>query len=195
MDMQGKMLFAPITACIVVLFLLLSRPFEVSAGSAGSTGKVPEAGMVLAPFELPSPAGDGDIAYLGLKSPTFQLKDIDCQVLLVEIIGVYCPYCYNQAPLFNKLFARLNKKGMGDKVKMLAIAAGGTSNEVEHLRKSGQYELPVVKDELFAVHKLLGEPRTPFTMLLDREGKVLYTHFGIIEDMDAFYQQLLALVK
>jgi hypothetical protein len=161
------------------------------AGAAG----IPGVGDVLASFELPSPTYEGDAAYLGLKGPTFHLKDIDCQVLLVEVIGVYCPHCYNQAPLFNKLFARLNKKGVSGKVKMLAIAAGGTDNEVEQLRRSGQYDFPVAKDEPYAVHKLLGEPRTPFTILVDREGRVLFAHKGVIEDVDAFYQTILSMVK
>ena len=78
---------------------------------------------------------------------------------------------------------------------MLAIAAGGTTNEIEHLRKTGSYEFPVVNDEPYTVHKLMGEPRTPFTLLVDREGKVLFAHLGIIEDVDNFYQQIMELVK
>ena len=73
--------------------------------------------------------------------------------------------------------------------------AGGTAIEVEHLRSSGSYEFPVVGDESYAVHKLLGEPRTPFTLLVDREGKVLFAYLGIIEDIDAFYQKIQDMVK
>jgi hypothetical protein len=39
----------------------------------------------------------------------------------------------------------------------------------------------------------LGEPRTPFNIVTTREGKVLWTHLGIIEDMNAFYATLKSL--
>ena len=68
---------------------------------------------------------------------------------------------------------------------MLAIAAGGNTNEIKYLYEQIQYSFPVVPDEKFEVHKLLGEPRTPFTLLVDPEGKVLYTHMGVIENVDA----------
>jgi hypothetical protein len=178
-----------IATSIVIFYLLFC--FPMAASPAGP----PEKGSALPPFQLQAPSLEADVSYLGLKESSFQLKDVSCQVLVLEIIGVYCSRCYHQAPLFNKLFARLNRKGMGDKVKMLAIAAGGTANEIAHLRKTGSYEFPVVSDELFAVHKLMAEPRTPFTLLVDREGKVLFAHLGVIEDVDAFYQQIMELTK
>lgn len=175
-------------SAVLCFFLFLSYAPALIAG-------VPEKGAILPVFQLPAPPEASDMSYLGVKGPTFEIKDLSYQVLLIEVIGVYCPRCYQQAPLFNTLFSKLNKKGMQEKVKMLAIAAGGSGNEVEHLRKSGSYEFPVVKDEAFVVHKLLGEPRTPFTILVDRNGKVLFAHLGIIEDIDSFYQQIQELLK
>jgi peroxiredoxin len=187
--MRSEAHYADVVLTVAALLLLVLSP-----GASLAAG-VPKEGDVLPSFELPAPSIEADVSYLGLKSPVFKLKDIDCQVLLVEVIGVYCPFCYKQAPLFNKLFTRLNKKDMGSKVKMFAIAAGGTVNEVEHLRKNGSYEFPVVMDESYSVHKLLGEPRTPFTMLVSGDGKVLHTHLGPVEDMDALYQKIQGLVK
>ncbi|MFP5211931.1 MAG: TlpA family protein disulfide reductase, partial [Acidobacteriota bacterium] len=115
--------------------------------SGALCAEVPKEGQVLPAFQLSSPPVKGDADYLGIKRETFGIKDIECKAVLVEIIGVYCQRCYQQVPLFNKLFARLEKKGLGDKIKMLAVAAGGTVNEVEHLRASNAYEYPVVKDE------------------------------------------------
>jgi hypothetical protein len=188
-DMQGRAQTIRIASSITIFLLLLS--FPMAACPAGP----PEKGASLPPFQLLAPPLETDVSYLGLKESTFRLKDVSCQVLVVEIIGVYCSRCYQQAPLFNKLFARLNRKSMANKVKMLAIAAGGTANEIQHLRKTAFYEFPVVSDEAYAVHKLMGEPRTPFTLLVDSEGKVLFTHLGVIEDVDNFYQQIVELVK
>jgi len=173
---------------MMILCLVLAPAL---AGAAG----LPQKGGTLPSFQLPAPASGNDQKYLGVNNPTFQLKDVQCQVLLVEILGAYCPLCYQQAPLFSKLFARIDKRNLGDKVKMLGVAIGATAKEVEQLRKNGTYEFPIVQDESFAVHKLLGEPLTPFTMLIGKDGKILYSHLGIIEDVDAFFQVIQDLVK
>ncbi len=156
---------------------------------------LPRKDSLLPAFQLPVPADENDQRYLGVTPPVFKLGDVAGQIVLVEILGVYCPLCYQQAPLFNKLYGRIQRRGLGEKVKMLGIAIGATTTEVEHLRKSGSYEYPVVRDEQFTVHKLLGEPRTPFTMIVDKQGKVLYTHLGVMEDMDAFFQVIQDLAK
>jgi hypothetical protein len=77
---------------------------------------------------------------------------------------------------------------------MLAVAAGGSVTEIQYLNEQGPYSFPVVPDPSFLVHKLLGEPRTPFTMLVDAQGKVLHTHMGVVEDIDAFLKLITTLV-
>jgi len=178
-----------------VFMALITILYSISPHHTAWCSGLPQKDATLPAFQLPAPTSDNDRKYLGVNGPSFQLKDVECQVLLVEILGAYCPLCYQQAPLFNKLFARLSKRDLGDRVKMLGVAIGATAMEVDHLRKNGSYEFPIVQDESFSAHKLLGEPRTPFTMLIARDGKVLYTHLGVIEDVDALYQVIQDLVK
>ena len=115
--------------------------------------------------------------------------------MLLEVIGVYCPVCYRQAPIFNNLYNRIEKSSLKGKVKMLALAAGGNPMEIQSLNEQKQYSFPIAPDPSFEVHKLLGEPRTPFTLLLSPEGKVLYAHMGIIEDLDAFWKTITELTR
>ena len=158
-------------------------------------GKIPQKGDSLPAMQLTAPSSEADRLYLGIKGPTFKLQDVDAQVIVIEIIGVYCPHCYKQAPLFKNLFSRLEKGKYAGKVKMVGIAAGGTPEELEYLREKGQYNYPLVQDETFAVHKLLGEPKTPFTMLVDKKGKVHFAHLGIIEDIEALHDEIGKLVE
>lgn len=160
----------------------------MSAGAASAPvwgAGLPKKGDTLPSFALQAPESAKAREYLGIDQPSFRLKDIACRLMLVEIIGIYCPQCYQQAPTFNTLFNRIEKGKLKGQVKMLAIAAGGNTNEIKYLYEQIQYSFPVVPDEKFEVHKLLGEPRTPFTLLVDPEGKVLYTHMGVIENVDA----------
>lgn len=175
---------------------MLGVIFSTSAaiGPAWCAG-LPKKGDTLPAFEIESPVSEKAKQYLGIKRPSFRLGDIPCRLVLVEVIGVYCPQCYQQAPHFNTLFNRIEKGKLKDQVKMLAIAAGGNVNEIKYLYEQVQYNFPVAPDPQFEIHKLLGEPRTPFTMLVDSNGKVLYTHMGVIEDVDSLLKVINDLVR
>ncbi|MBI5583133.1 MAG: TlpA family protein disulfide reductase [Deltaproteobacteria bacterium] len=157
---------------------------------------LPFVGATLPKLILETPAEEGDKKYLGLgKGGKFSLQQVEGTLLLVEIIGVYCPLCHKQAPGFNRLFQRIQKDPrLKAKVKFLAVAAGGTATEIAYLRREFAIPFPIVNDARFEVHKQLGEPRTPFTMLLDRNRKVLFAHLGVIEDLDSFFQKIAGLV-
>jgi hypothetical protein len=176
---------------LITLIVLLTAAFSVKSASCGG---LPQKGDSLPSLELQAPSGDKDRAYLGITGQTFRLRDIRCQLLLFEVIGIYCPQCYRQAPLFNTLFSRIEKGKLQGRVKMLALAAGGNAAEIQYLNAQGPYSFPIVPDPAFDAHKLLGEPRTPFTMLVDPQGKVLQTHKGVLEDIDALLKLMTELV-
>jgi hypothetical protein len=173
---------------VLVFAILLCCP------SSGRSEK-PVKGSTLPGFTLPAPLSGPDSHYLGVSQTSFTLADVAGEVRVLEIIGVYCPRCREQAPLSNALQARLEKRGLGHKVKMLGVAAGATPMEVEMIRREWRIKHPVLPDETFKVHKLLGEPKTPFILLLDSQGRVLYTHEGVINDMDTFYQLIKAQLR
>jgi len=172
-----------LTTMILIFF------FSVSSEAENSQ---PEPGKKLVPLTLPVPLDPAGKKGLGLndRGVDFKIADLKTSLVLMEVIGVYCPQCFKQAPDFNKLYERLNKGKMKGRVAMFALAAGGTDPEIEDLIKSGQYLFPVVSDGKFESHKLLGEPKTPFTIICRPDGTILYTHLGIITDIDAFYEEI-----
>lgn len=170
--------------CAVVCHGLCAEP--VAAGGAMPPG-----------MTLQAPPAPDDRAYLGLgDSPAFTLPDIKADFVILEVVGVYCPLCHIQAPFFAKFFARLNADPeLGPKVKMLAMAAGATPQELAYLRETGKYKYPVAGDPDYVAHKQLGDPKTPYTMLVDAKGKVLFAQVGVIEDVNALYEQIARLVR
>ncbi len=179
--------------CLILLaglLLVLPRPL------AAADKSLPYVGSVLPRFQMETPSDETDKKYLGLgKGGKFTLQQVQGQILLVEIIGVYCPQCHKQAPGFNRLFQQIQKDPrLGPRVRMLAVAAGGSATELGYVKQEFPIPFPIIKDTQYEIHKLLGEPRTPFTMLIDRKGKVLFTHLGIIEDMESFFNKIAALV-
>jgi hypothetical protein len=124
-NVMKTLLFTLKTILAIALFSAMS-----AAGPAWCAG-LPQKGDTLPAFELDAPASDKARKYLGISQARFQLADISCRLLLLEVIGVYCPQCYRQAPLFNTLFNRIEKGKLKGHVKMLALAAGGNKNEIK----------------------------------------------------------------
>jgi hypothetical protein len=170
-------------AVFLMALMVLSLPAYAAEG--------PKAGDSLASLSLPAPQAEADKAYLGLSGKTaFTCADLPGTTVIL-VIGVYCPLCHKQAPLMQVFFDRLKADPeISGKVRIVGLAAGATEGEMEYLREKGDYPFPVIADSDYAVHKRLGEPKTPFVMVVDKSGKVLSTHLGVIEDMDAFYQEI-----
>ncbi len=171
-------------ALLLMLLILLAACPALAA-------ELPKEGDTLPQLTILTPALEKDSQYLGLDMPgTFTIQDLDYSLLLLELVGVYCPYCHKQAPLFNSLFKRLERAKLDDRVKMLAVASGATEPELVQLRKHSNYAYPVLRDEDYSMHKILGEPQTPFTILVNREGTILYAKLGVVEDIDALFETI-----
>lgn len=163
-------------------------------GVCGSTA-APQKGSRMPSLSLDAPTSQKDCDYLGIAAGNpFQLADVNSDLILMEIISVYCPQCHKQRPHINRLYHRIQKDAaLAKKVKFLGIAAGAAPLEAAYLIKESRIPYPIIIDTSFAVHKQLGEPRTPYNIVTTRDGNVLWAHLGIIEDMNAFYATLKSL--
>ena len=155
----------------------------------------PKPGDTLPPLTMAAFAVEEDASAIGLKTNApFTIADINTPYIMIEIIGVYCSICHEQSPSLTRLFKRLKKTKLDKKITMLGIAAGGTAMEVKYIREQ-EYIFPVTPDPEFEIYTALSEPKTPFTMIIDKKGKVLYSHRGIIPDINEFYKEIKELVK
>lgn len=174
--------------CLVLIASLLFFSPE-----RGISGTLPKKGSTLPDFRVTAPDEKKDSDYLNLGAEkTFRIQDIDAKLLFIEIIGVYCLQCHKQLPSNRKLFFRIKKNSrLAQKVRMIAIAAGANTNETKHIVDQLEIPYPVLPDTKFQIHKILGEPRTPFTMLVTPDGKVKYAHVGLIKNMNRLYKKIL----
>ena len=157
---------------------------------------LPQAGGKLPALALPAPESQAHRDWLGIGSkPAFGIADVDADLVMVEVIGVYCPICFDQAPILRKLYARIARDPeLKGRVKLVALAAGATPEELAYARQEHKADYPMVADPDFAVHKLLGEPKTPFTLLVRRDGTVALTHLGKIDSESAFAAEIRSLL-
>lgn len=174
--------FALLAAC-----LLLGIPFEASYG-----GKAISSGMSLPGFTLAVPGSAPAREYLGLKNTgSFSIPQIPAKLVLIQFFSLYCPHCHRQAPKTNKVFKIISQDEQLNKdIKMIGIGVGNNSREIDAYRTQFHVLFPLFPDPKFETHKKLGEPRTPFIMLVSNKGKVLLTLQGIMRDIDEFLLQI-----
>lgn len=177
------------TVCkLMLLMLFLGFAIPAFGGPLAEGDRIPTLAL-----KVPQdPAAQDQLGLQGKSS--FALADLKAELIFLEVIGIYCPFCVKQSPGFKTLHGRLNKGKLKGRVAMFGLAAGGTDEEVRKLLGTGQYVFPVISDPDFAAHKLLGEPLTPYTMVCRPDGTILFAHLGVIDDIDGLYQRIKGLL-
>jgi thiol-disulfide isomerase/thioredoxin len=175
----------------VSLVLFLTRV----AGSAENIP--PKVGSPLPEMELLMPSNPGDLKYLGLSSggKTFKPGQIKAKIAIIQIYSMYCPYCQAEAPNVNRLYGLIeNNPALKDKVKIIGIGAGNTSFEVGTYKKKYTVAFPLIPDEDFKIHKIIGEVRTPYFIAVKITAggrpEVIYSRLGALENIGLFLAQL-----
>jgi len=170
--------------CIVILLFYYPRYAHATA-SISSGSNLPQ-------FKLNAPDDIEARQYLGLKDlKVFYISQLSAKLILIEVFSFYCPICHKQAPVANRLYKFIQQDPKLRKdIKMIAIGAGNSQKEIEVYKANFRVPFPLFSDLDFQIHKKIGEPRTPFTILVTNKGKVLLTHEGVIEDLDEFIQKI-----
>lgn len=171
-----------------VLLLCLLIPLGFTSGQTSPRGT--KLGDPFPLFTFPSPTSSQDLAYLGLsEEKPFTLGDIQADLIVLELLNIYCTSCQQQAPIFNEVFDLVERDpAMKGKVKWLGVGVGNNEMEVESFRRRKSSPFPILSDIHFDLYGAIGGPggiRTPFTLLLrkDEKGK------GIIVDSHMGFQR------
>ncbi|HMA85525.1 MAG TPA: hypothetical protein VKN73_07465 [Desulfosalsimonadaceae bacterium] len=149
---------------------------------------------------LKAPENPKDRQYLGIDSDSeFAISDIQADLVLVEILNVYCVHCQDQAPIYNKLFDKINADAsLGRQIKMIGVGAGNNQSEIESFREKYDIAFPLVPDPRLDLHQAIGSPRTPFSVLVRVKkdppiAMTALTYSGVKHDQNAVFQDMKAL--
>ena len=195
-----------------VLLVLLFCPLVVVVSALGQkSSKGTQLGDLFPPYTFPPLTSSQDLAYLGLsEGKPFTLGDVRADLIVVELLNIYCTSCQKQAPIYNDVFDLVEKDPtMKGKVKWVGVGVGNNQREVESFRKLKQVPFPIVTDTQFKLYEAVGGPggiRTPFTILVRKDEKgrgiVVDSHMGfrrekeeIIEEIKAAFQYDIAYLK
>jgi len=180
-----------------ILVLAVVAAVVLSGTMDAAQGAQPKVGDKLFDFTLPVPGERSDRTYLGLSGwgKTFKMADIKANLVLIEILSMYCPFCQKEAPVVNQLYEAIEKDPVAKgKIKIIGIGAGNSSYEVDVFRKKYTVPFPVFPDPDYDIHKKCGEVRTPFfiAVKLNPNGtqEVTYAKLGGFGEIPAFLATL-----
>ena len=124
---------------------------------------------------------------LGEVAPDFTLRDMDNQsvslsslkgkVVLINFWATWCGPCQVEMPHLQKMYTELGAKGF----TVLSVSADDarTASLVKPLIKKNGYTFPVLLDKETTVVAQYNPAKTlPYSVLLDREGKIAKVHQG-----------------
>jgi peroxiredoxin len=173
--------------------------FSFASVDAAQSGP-PKVGAVLPEMELAKPKDAADLQYLGLSSgvSAFKINQIKAKAVIIEIFSMYCPYCQGEAPNINKLYQQIESNpAIRGQIKILGIGAGNSLFETNIFKKKYAIKFPLIPDEDFKLHKILGETRTPYFIVVKLAGsnppEVIYSKLGALESVDLFLAQIVRL--
>jgi peroxiredoxin len=174
---------------IVILALFMAK--AISATEIGP----PQVGGIFPELELLKPDNPAELKYLGLSgSGSFKINQIKADVVIIEIFSMYCPYCQGEAPNINNLFALIeNNPAYKNKIKIIGIGINNSLFETNIFKKKYKIEFPLIPDGDFKLHKIIGEVRTPYFIVVklkDGKKEVIYSKLGALGDNKVFIEQI-----
>jgi thiol-disulfide isomerase/thioredoxin len=113
MSMIARRMFMVLSVAAFWAALLVS-PVSANAAPLQPGGPLPD-------FKLPIPEHSADREYLGLTtSGPFTIAQIKAQVVIIEILSMYCPYCQREAPEVNRLYEIIeNNADLKSRIKLI----------------------------------------------------------------------------
>ncbi len=160
--------------------------------------------VLLAGLLLFSPAAaEEDQEQLPL-APKFSLKNLEGQrvalddllgrgPLLIDFWATWCKPCIKELPHLHDLFLKYRDRGF--QVVAISEDSPRSLSKVKSFVAGNKYEFLVLLDENGAVQRKFNFRALPYTVLLDRDGHVIYSRMGYRPgDEQVLEEKLLALL-
>ena len=182
---QGQIFRKTVLGLVVCILLGMSCSL-VYAGMAITPGST------LPEFEIEMPTLPEMSAYLGIKGGrAFSLSQISAKLIVVEFFGIFCPKCHQNAPIANQLYKSIKEdKELSKNIKMIGIGLASKSKEIAVYKQKFKVEFPLFPDPQKKAKTKSKVKHVPLTIVIDKSGKVLMSHLGVIKNLDAFLGEI-----
>jgi len=183
------------------LLATLATTLLLATGPVAAVENAPLGSGALFPeIALPTPLDPARRAYLGLDDrPTFRLSEVTADLVLVELLSVYCPHCQMQAPSYNELYRMIEADpATRGRIKLLGIGVASQWDEINRFTSGFNVPFPILPDPGFAAWRAVGGSATPFSLYVRQRpqgqaGIVAGTHLGLNTHYRELFTELKAL--
>jgi peroxiredoxin len=168
----------PITRPITLLFALLLCLLLVQPASAEDP-KAPADRAAISDFSLNALAGD-----------SVRLADHQGEVVVISFWATWCAPCLQELEHLNRFQETYGEKGF----TVLAISTddANTAANVQRVAKRNKWSMTVLLDQEGKVSSVLNPRGTnPFSLFLDREGRLVLSHEGYAPGDETRYEALI----
>jgi peroxiredoxin len=153
---------------------VLLGPVEPLAAGAAAVSRT-----AVAPFDLKD-----------LRGRTVRSNSLRGDVVVVSFWATWCMPCQQELSFLQTYYDRYRDKGLS----VLAIATDGpeTQSRVRSVARRKRWSIPVLLDKSGTVTSVLN-PRgaTPYTLFLDRHGRLAHTHEGYASGDELAYESMI----
>jgi peroxiredoxin len=162
-----------------------------------------QAGDMFPFVPVPAPKNPAQGSYLGLPpdKKMVTIADVQADLLVLEVLNVYCFPCQSQALALNDVHKLIEMRPhLKGRIKILGVALWNTREQVEEFRKEYGILFPVMSDPEGNAEAIIGPGiYTPFSLYIRRNasghlGLIIGTYEGAIENRQVLFDGLLALL-
>lgn len=160
-----------------------------------------ECGDIFPTIEFENLDSAEDKEYLGLgRKGSFEIADIETDVVIIELFSMYCPHCQAEAPLTREIFNLIEEDtGLKGRFKIIGIGINNTEFEVEVFKEKYDIPFPLIPDIVNIVQGAIGKVYTPHYIVVvievDRTLRVVFSETGRLNDPKEFIDMIVELVK
>ncbi len=126
----------------------------------------------------------------GVNAPEFKLENIDGDYVslkdelgdgpvLLSFWATWCKPCIEEMTKYKELYENYKDKGL--KVLAISIDDEKTVAKVKPFAKSKKYPFTILLDSNSDVARKYYAQNVPYSVLLDKSGKIVYTHLGYMK--------------
>jgi peroxiredoxin len=167
----------------LLIFILLSMSCSLVYARMGIAP-----GSILPEFEIEMPTFPEIHENLGIKGGgAFSLSQIQAKLIVLEFFSIFCHKCHQNALIANRLYNSIKEdEELSKNIKMIGIGLASKSKEIAVYKQKFKVEFPLFPDPQKKVRIKSRVRHVPLTIVVDKSGKVLMSHLGVIRNLDAF---------
>ncbi len=164
---------------LLTLLLILSPIAFSLADQARGFEVIDKNGNIIKPVVAPVVEQAPDFTLLDLDGKRIKLTDaLKKGPVLIDFWATWCKPCLQALPHVNDLYKQYRNQGL--QTFAITIDSPKSQSKVKPFIKGSGYEFQILLDQDMEVRKLFGGKDVPLTVLIDKNGQVVFRHLGYV---------------